>query len=141
MLKESFIQGPAEPPVRDLTIGDALREAVTEMPDKVALIAGSADPAERRQWTYSALLNEAERAARALLERFEPRLRTVTVHARPMTQEDGRFATQDQIDQPASRRIFGRVTVGFGPRISIPTAKPISCACDDVHSGSNVIRP
>ena len=72
MLKESFIQGPAEPPVRDLTIGDALREAVTEMPDKVALIAGSADPAERRQWTYSALLNEAERAARALLERFEP---------------------------------------------------------------------
>ncbi|MFK7830766.1 MAG: AMP-binding protein [Congregibacter sp.] len=72
MLKESHARGPDQPAVRDLTIGDALREAVAETPHTIALIAGVADPAHRREWTYAALLEESELAARALLERFEP---------------------------------------------------------------------
>ncbi len=41
-------------------------------PDRIALIAGVADPALRRQWTYSELYEEAQRTARALLSRFKP---------------------------------------------------------------------
>lgn len=71
-LDVSLAIGPSEPAVRDLTIGAALREAVAEAPRQLALVAGSPDPALRRQWTYGELLEEAELAARALLERFEP---------------------------------------------------------------------
>jgi len=45
---------------------------VAEVPDRDALVAGAADPAERRRWTYRELAAEAARAARALLTRFEP---------------------------------------------------------------------
>lgn len=72
MLIESYAKGPAQPPVRNLTIGEALREAVADCPDHIALIAGTPDPGERRRWTFTALLGDAEHCARALLERFEP---------------------------------------------------------------------
>ena len=72
MLTTSHAVGPTTPPVRELTIGDALREAAAEAPDATALLAGRPDPSERREWTYAELLSEAETAARALLERFEP---------------------------------------------------------------------
>jgi fatty-acyl-CoA synthase len=35
-------------------------------------VEGAPDPAHRRRWTYSELLRDAERCARALLRRFEP---------------------------------------------------------------------
>ncbi len=69
---QSYAKGPSEPPVRDITIGALLREAAAAAPDRPALIAGVADPAARRQWTYAELLAEAERTARALRARFEP---------------------------------------------------------------------
>ena len=69
---ESHARGPQQPPVRELTIGDALREAARERPDANALICGSPDPAARRQWTHAQLLAEAERAGQALLTRFRP---------------------------------------------------------------------
>ena len=72
MLTESLAAGPSLPPVRDLTIGAALREAAAECPADTALLAATPDPAQRREWSYAELLDEAERAARALLERFEP---------------------------------------------------------------------
>jgi fatty-acyl-CoA synthase len=72
MLTEAYANGPAAPAVRDITIGDALREAAAEAPEALAMIAGSPDPAARRQWTYAELLDEATRAAHALLGRFEP---------------------------------------------------------------------
>ena len=72
MLTTSHAVGSTTPPVRELTIGDALREAAAETPDAVALVAGKPDPRERRAWTFAELLAEAETAARALLERFEP---------------------------------------------------------------------
>ena len=69
---ESYAVGPNEPPVRDITIGGALAEAAAEHPDRVALIVGKADPAERRQWTYAELYEQAQTVARALTTRFKP---------------------------------------------------------------------
>lgn len=72
MLTESYVRGVAQPSVRDLSIGEALREAAAESPDQIAMVAGRADPTERQHWTYAELLKESELAARGLLERFEP---------------------------------------------------------------------
>jgi fatty-acyl-CoA synthase len=71
-LTESYAVGPAEPPVRDITIGQLLVEAAEVVPDRIALITGIPDATARRQWTYAELLADAERAARALRARFEP---------------------------------------------------------------------
>ncbi|TNE57931.1 MAG: AMP-dependent synthetase [Alphaproteobacteria bacterium] len=71
-MAQSYTKGPETPAIRDLTIGEALREAASECPDRLALIAGTPDPADRRTWTYAELLEEAEAMARVLLARFEP---------------------------------------------------------------------
>ena len=70
--ENSYAIGPSGPPVRDITMGQLLKEAAEEVPDRLALIAGTPDPAGRRQWTYAQLHAEALRAARALRLRFEP---------------------------------------------------------------------
>ena len=59
-------------PVMETTIGGVLRAAAERAPDQPALISGDPDPARRRQWRYGELLAGAERAAQALLARFEP---------------------------------------------------------------------
>ena len=56
----------------ELTVGDLLRAAAAETPNRVAVVSGDADPAARRRLTYAELLDEAERGARALLARFSP---------------------------------------------------------------------
>jgi acyl-CoA synthetase (AMP-forming)/AMP-acid ligase II len=71
-LTESYVAGPAAPAVRDITLGQLLEQAAKSAPDRIALIAGVADPSQRRQWTYSELYAEAQRTARALLCRFKP---------------------------------------------------------------------
>ena len=71
VLTMSEAEGPATPEVRDVTLGDLLREAASEVPDRVALIEGIPDAAARRSWTYAELLADCERVARALLTRFE----------------------------------------------------------------------
>jgi len=71
-LTTSHTAGPAEPEVRELTLGEALVEAAGEWPDRVALIEGRLDGAPGRAWTYAEFRDEAERAARALRSRFEP---------------------------------------------------------------------
>ena len=65
---------PAETstPVLETTIGDLLREAAAQDPDRPALIAGVPDPAARTRLTYAETLAAAERVASALLGRFEP---------------------------------------------------------------------
>ncbi len=68
----SHATGPAEPPVRDITLGDLLREAAEAAPDRPALIEGVPDASARRQWTYRELLDDSTRVARALAARFEP---------------------------------------------------------------------
>ena len=70
--KLSIAIGPTEPEVRDLTIGDLLREAAAAAPEQIAFVAGTPDPAQRRAWTYAEMLSESERVARTLAQLFEP---------------------------------------------------------------------
>ena len=64
---------PAEPgDVLDVSLGDLLRSAAATVPDRVGLVDAVEDAASRRSWTYAEFLADAERAARALLNRFEP---------------------------------------------------------------------
>jgi acyl-CoA synthetase (AMP-forming)/AMP-acid ligase II len=60
------------PPLRpDLTVGGLLREVAAAVPERLALVEGTPDPASRRRWTYAQLLADAERCARVLLGRFQ----------------------------------------------------------------------
>ena len=70
--RESYARGPDQPTVRDITMGQLLQEAAEACPDRVALVAGADDPAERRQWSYAELYADALLVARALRSRFEP---------------------------------------------------------------------
>jgi fatty-acyl-CoA synthase len=67
----SYLAGPDDPPVLDMTVGDLLRRATAMAPDRLAIIEGVAGPA-RRRWTYAELLRDAEACARALLARYQP---------------------------------------------------------------------
>jgi fatty-acyl-CoA synthase len=71
-LTASYWAADRSSPVLDTTIGGALRAAAERAPADLALVAGAPDPAARRSWSYRELLADAERAARALLSRFEP---------------------------------------------------------------------
>jgi fatty-acyl-CoA synthase len=70
-LTTSYWQADTRAPVLDTTIGGVLRAAAERAPGQDALIAGDPDPG-RRRWSYGQLLAEAERAAHALLARFQP---------------------------------------------------------------------
>jgi fatty-acyl-CoA synthase len=56
--------------VRETTVGGVLREAAADAPHRLAMVAGMPDPARRGRWTFAELLDDAERAARALAGRF-----------------------------------------------------------------------
>jgi fatty-acyl-CoA synthase len=71
-LTESYWPADTSRELLDVTLGGLLRHGAAEVPDRVALVEGVPDPATRRRWTYSELLADAERVARALLGRFEP---------------------------------------------------------------------
>lgn len=64
--------GPGEPAFRATSVGEVLREAAMDSPDRPALVDGAAEPHARRRWTYKQLLRDAERCAYALLGRYEP---------------------------------------------------------------------
>jgi fatty-acyl-CoA synthase len=68
----SIARGPDGPPLLDLSIGGLLHRAAAAVPDRLALVAGTADPALRRRWTYAGLLHESEACAHALLRCFAP---------------------------------------------------------------------
>jgi fatty-acyl-CoA synthase len=70
MFKESYTRGKDTPAIRETTIGTLLQEAALECPDRTALIAGTVDLNARREWTYSELLEEASKVARALTTKF-----------------------------------------------------------------------
>jgi len=69
-LTESYWPADRSVPLRDLTVGDLLREAAKDSPDVVGLVAGV--PGVDRRWTFAEVLAEAEQVARALLARFSP---------------------------------------------------------------------
>ena len=72
VLTESHARGPQVPALLDTTLGELLARTAAATPDRLALIAGVADPALRRQWTYAELHAQSQRTARALLSRFKP---------------------------------------------------------------------
>lgn len=71
-LTRSFWPADTSESITAVTVGDLLRDAAATSPELTALLAGRADPAERRSWNYAELLTEAEQAARALLEHMAP---------------------------------------------------------------------
>jgi fatty-acyl-CoA synthase len=58
--------------VRRIAVGEMLREAATDSPDRIALIEGAGERSARRSWTYGDLLRDAEACARVLLSRYRP---------------------------------------------------------------------
>jgi fatty-acyl-CoA synthase len=71
-LTTSYWPADTSAPVLDTTIGGVLRAAAGRAPDQPALIAGDPAAGRRQPWSYAELLAEAERAAHALLARFQP---------------------------------------------------------------------
>jgi fatty-acyl-CoA synthase len=67
-LTESYWPADASFALRNLTVGQLLREAAKDSPDELALVAGV--PGDDRRWTFSEMLSDAERVAVALLARF-----------------------------------------------------------------------
>jgi len=71
-LTKSYWPKEASSGVRDITLPELLRGAAQAAPDRLALVDGVADPAQRRHWTYTQFLEETEAASRGLLARFSP---------------------------------------------------------------------
>jgi fatty-acyl-CoA synthase len=71
-LTKSYWPADTDAPIVQWTVGETLRRVAAEAPDTTALVAGAPNPRERRRWTYEDILGQAERAARALLGRFDP---------------------------------------------------------------------
>jgi fatty-acyl-CoA synthase len=71
-LTESYFPADTSFEVIEATLGDLLRQAAAEVPERIALVDGGAPVGSRRRWTYAELLEDSERIARALLTRFRP---------------------------------------------------------------------
>jgi fatty-acyl-CoA synthase len=69
-LSEAYWPADTSIAIREVTVGDLLREAALEAPDRPGLVAGT--PGDDRRWTFAELLAESERVAAALLTRFQP---------------------------------------------------------------------
>ncbi len=72
MLTESYCPADPSAEILDSTIAGILRDAAADCPERIALVAGTADPETRARWTYAQVLAEAEAVARSLAARFEP---------------------------------------------------------------------
>jgi fatty-acyl-CoA synthase len=59
-------------PILDTTVGGIVRETAERAGARIGLVAAWPGVAARRVWTYAEIVEESERAARALLERFDP---------------------------------------------------------------------
>ena len=73
-LTMSHVAGPTTPAVREMTFGDLLRNAAESAPNRLALIAGVPDPAQRRQ-PSPAIPEEAVRNLERAVDRLTPRER------------------------------------------------------------------
>lgn len=71
-LTESLIDPQTDNVVRDITVGDLLREVAAERGDTKALIEVTMAGELGREWTYGELLADSEKLALALSTRFKP---------------------------------------------------------------------
>jgi fatty-acyl-CoA synthase len=69
-LTTSYWPADESEPLPELTVGDLLREAAADAPDRIALVEGIGE--SRRRWTYRKLLATSERVGRALCDEFDP---------------------------------------------------------------------
>ncbi|MGI9353724.1 MAG: class I adenylate-forming enzyme family protein [Rhizobiaceae bacterium] len=76
-LTEAYFPAQEDLSVRDMTICDALGEAVGKWPDRPALSEVKIDGSTGRRWTYDEMVADAERLALALASRFEKGERVV----------------------------------------------------------------
>ena len=67
-LKQSLYEADSNVEIIDWSVGDLLRDAAFQIPDRVAL---KGPGAESKSWTYAQLLDEAEQTARSLLSQFD----------------------------------------------------------------------
>ncbi len=68
----SYRPADTSEPILDSTVAGILRDTATAAPDRVALVAGTEDPAARTRRTYAEVLAEAEAVGRALTARYAP---------------------------------------------------------------------
>ncbi|NWG54679.1 MAG: AMP-binding protein [Hydrogenophilaceae bacterium] len=71
-LTESYFPAQTDDVILETTVGGVLRAQAAKTPEQVALLEADIAGALGRSWTYSALLAESERLARALLSRYRP---------------------------------------------------------------------
>ncbi len=71
-LTESYWPADKSKPILEVTLGQLLRQAASEVPNRIALVEGCPNASARRRWTYAQLLTEAERVASVLLGKFQP---------------------------------------------------------------------
>jgi fatty-acyl-CoA synthase len=71
-LREAYWPADTSQPVLDTTVGGALRAAAEAAPGRTGLVFAQPGDPVRRRWTFAELLTESERAACALLARFDP---------------------------------------------------------------------
>ena len=68
---ESVFPADTSRPVWDISVGELLRQAAADVPQRPVLISIATDR-DPRTWTYAELLDDAEHAAAWLLQRFQP---------------------------------------------------------------------
>jgi fatty-acyl-CoA synthase len=70
-LTESYFPAQTDTPFTSLTIGDMLRRSATAYPEALALREVTIEGDDGREWSYTALLDDVERLARALASRHK----------------------------------------------------------------------
>ena len=71
-LTTSYFPAQTDAEIRDITVGELLREIATHHPDLVAMIEIDDAGEAQREWTYSGLLETSDQLARSLASRFAP---------------------------------------------------------------------
>jgi acyl-CoA synthetase (AMP-forming)/AMP-acid ligase II len=71
-LLEAHWPADTSQPVMETTVGGVLQAAAEAVPDRTGLVFAQPGDPVRRRWTFAELLTESERAAGALLARFDP---------------------------------------------------------------------
>ena len=69
-LSDSLISAQEDDIVREVTVGDLLREVAVDRPSARALLEVDMEGQTGRSWTYSELLSDSEQLALALASRY-----------------------------------------------------------------------
>ena len=76
-LTEAFFPPQTDAELRDITVGELLRETAARYPDAIAMVDVAIDGTVGQKWSYRGLLETSERLAIGLASRFEPGERVV----------------------------------------------------------------